>query len=66
MRTTATNVTELLHDGLLTVCVEDFPFAYVGAYKAHVSVGFFYGAAFGLFGGIFLLGSMDIPKYRHM
>lgn len=39
-RTTGPNVTELLHDGLLTLCVDDFPFAYAGAHKAHVSVGF--------------------------
>jgi hypothetical protein len=43
IRTIGPDVTELLHDGLLTVCVDDFPFAYVGAHKAHVSVGFFYG-----------------------
>ena len=38
------DVTELLHDGYLTVCIGDYPFAYVGAFKAHVNVGFFYGA----------------------
>lgn len=38
------NVRELLHDGVATVCVNDAPFAYVGMYKAHVSLGFFRGA----------------------
>ena len=38
------DVAELLHDGLLTVCLADHPFAYVGGFKAHASVGFFYGA----------------------
>ena len=34
-----------MHDGYATVCVEDAPFAYVGAFTAHVNVGFFQGAA---------------------
>jgi hypothetical protein len=34
-----------MHDGYATVCVEDAPFAYVGAFRAHVNVGFFHGAA---------------------
>ncbi|MEX0718776.1 MAG: DUF1801 domain-containing protein [Planctomycetaceae bacterium] len=38
------DVRELLHDGYPTVCVEDAPFAYVGAFKSHVNVGFFRGA----------------------
>ena len=38
------DVRELMHDGLATACVGDAPFAYVGAFKAHVNVGFFYGA----------------------
>ena len=33
-----------MHDGYPTVCVEDAPFAYVGAFRAHVNVGFFHGA----------------------
>ncbi len=33
-----------MHDGYATVCVEDAPFAYVGAFTAHVNVGFFHGA----------------------
>lgn len=45
MRTCGDDVRELLHDGLATVCVEGAPFAYVGAFRAHVSVGFFHGAA---------------------
>ena len=35
---------EVLHDGAPTACVEKYPFAYVNAYKAHVNVGFYYGA----------------------
>jgi hypothetical protein len=38
------NVRELLHDGYPTACVGDAAFAYVGAFKAHVNVGFFRGA----------------------
>jgi hypothetical protein len=38
-------VRELLHDGHPTVCVGDAAFAYVNAFKAHVNVGFFRGAA---------------------
>jgi hypothetical protein len=38
------DVLELMHDGCATACIEDVPFAYVGVYKAHVSVGFFLGA----------------------
>lgn len=34
----------LLHDGCLTVCVEEAPFAHVSAFKAHVNVGFLHGA----------------------
>lgn len=33
-----------MHDGYPTVCVKDAPFAYVGAFRAHVNVGFFHGA----------------------
>jgi hypothetical protein len=35
---------ELIHDGCPVVCVRDVPFAYINAFKAHVSVGFFLGA----------------------
>jgi len=34
-----------MHDGCPVVCVEDAPFGYVNAFKAHVNVGFFHGAA---------------------
>jgi hypothetical protein len=39
------DVRELMHDGCPTACVGDAAFAYVGAYRAHVNVGFFRGAA---------------------
>lgn len=42
--TMGTDVSELLHDGYPTLCIDDYPFAYVGAFKAHANVGFFYGA----------------------
>jgi hypothetical protein len=45
MRGCGTNVRELMHDGHPTVCVQDAPFAYVGAFKSHVNVGFFHGAS---------------------
>ena len=38
------DVLEVLHDGAPTACVDEYPFAYVGLYKAHVNVGFYYGA----------------------
>jgi hypothetical protein len=38
------DVTELMHDGCPTACVEDGAFAYVNVYTAHVNVGFFHGA----------------------
>ena len=44
MRRCGTDVRELMHDGVATACVGDAPFAYVGVYSAHVSVGFFHGA----------------------
>lgn len=44
IRQTGSEVTELLHDGCPTACVGDYPFAYVGAFKSHVTIGFFYGA----------------------
>jgi hypothetical protein len=44
MRKSGTDVRELLHDGHPTACVYDAAFAYVDAFKAHVSVGFFPGA----------------------
>ncbi len=45
MRRCGPDVRELMHDGYPTVCVKDAAFAYVGAFKAHVNVGFFHGAA---------------------
>ena len=39
------DVRELMHDGYATACVEDAPFAWVGVFTAHVSIGFFQGAA---------------------
>ena len=44
MRNCGDDVREILHDGYPTACVEDAAFAYVGAFKAHVNVGFFRGA----------------------
>ena len=38
------DVVELMHDGYPTACVQDVPFAYVGAFTKHVNVGFFMGA----------------------
>ncbi|HSV47885.1 MAG TPA: DUF1801 domain-containing protein [Ramlibacter sp.] len=45
LRMCGTDVRELMHDGLATVCVQDAPYAYVGAFKAHVNIGFFHGVA---------------------
>lgn len=45
MRQCGADVRELMHDGCPTVCVQDAPFAYVNAFRAHVNVGFFHGAA---------------------
>lgn len=45
MRDCGPDVGELLNDGCPVACVEDAPFGYVNAYKAHVNVGFFHGAA---------------------
>jgi hypothetical protein len=45
MRSCGADVRELLHDGCPVACVEDAPFGYVNAFKAHVNVGFFHGAA---------------------
>lgn len=44
MRGCGPDVRELLHDGCPVACVGDAPFAYVNAFKAHSSVGFFHGA----------------------
>ena len=45
MRGCGADVRELLHDGHPTACVEDAAFGYVNAFRAHVNVGFFQGAA---------------------
>lgn len=44
LRRCGDDVRELMHDGCATACVADAPFAYVGVYSHHVSVGFFHGA----------------------
>ncbi len=44
MRDCGLDVREVLHDGCPTVCVEDAAFAYVNAFTAHASIGFFRGA----------------------
>jgi hypothetical protein len=45
MRRCGPDVTELLHDGHPTACVEDAAFGYVNVFTAHVNVGFFHGAS---------------------
>ena len=45
MRGCGDEVREVFHDGYATACLGDVPFCYVGVFKAHVNVGFFYGAA---------------------
>ena len=44
IRRCGADVRELIHDGCPVACAEDAAFAYVNAFKAHVNVGFFYGA----------------------
>jgi hypothetical protein len=44
IRACGSDVRELMHDGYPTACVGDAAFAYVGAYSAHVNIGFFQGA----------------------
>ena len=44
MRQCGSDVRELMHDGCPTACVGDAAFGYVNAFKAHVNVGFFFGA----------------------
>lgn len=44
LRSRGDRVRELMHDGCATACVDDAAFAHVGAYAAHVSVYFFFGA----------------------
>ena len=45
MRGQGDDVRELLHDGHPTACVGDAAFAYVDAFRAHVNIGFYQGAA---------------------
>ena len=45
MRECGDDVRELMHDGCPVACVGDAPFGYVNVFKAHVNVGFFFGAA---------------------
>jgi hypothetical protein len=45
MRGCGDDVRETLHDGMPTACVGDAAFAYVNAFTAHASVGFFHGNA---------------------
>jgi len=44
MRACGADVTELIHDGRPTACVDDAAFAYTDAFTAHINVGFFNGA----------------------
>jgi hypothetical protein len=44
MRACGEDVREIMHDGCPTACVEDAAFGYVNVFKAHVNVGFFFGA----------------------
>jgi hypothetical protein len=44
MRACGPDVRELMHDGCPVACVEDAPFGYVNAFRAHASVGFYLGA----------------------
>ena len=45
MRSCGEDVTELLHDGHPTACVDGIALGYVNAFSSHVNVGFFLGAA---------------------
>ena len=45
MRGMGPDVREIFHDGCPVACVGDVPFGYVNAFRSHVSVGFFHGAA---------------------
>jgi hypothetical protein len=45
MRACGRDVRELLHDGHPTACAGEAAFGYVNAFRAHVNVGFFFGAA---------------------
>jgi hypothetical protein len=45
MRDCGDDVTELLHDGQPTACIDDAAFGYVDALTDHINVGFFCGTA---------------------
>lgn len=45
MRACERDVRELLHDGHPTACTGEAAFGYVDAFRSHVNVGFFFGAA---------------------
>lgn len=45
MRALGVDVRECLHDHMPTACVGEAAFAYVNAFTAHASVGFFHGAS---------------------
>ena len=44
LRDCGDDVLELMHDGCTVACIEDVPFGYVNAFRAHVNVGFYFGA----------------------
>ena len=44
MRECGDDVRELMHDGCPVACVKDAAFGYVNVFKAHMNVGFFFGA----------------------
>lgn len=43
LRALGPDLRELMHDGHPTFCAGEFAFAYVGIYRAHVSLGFYRG-----------------------
>lgn len=45
LRASGEDVREVLHDGHPTACVDDAAFAYVDAFSAHASIGFYEGAS---------------------
>jgi hypothetical protein len=45
LRACGPDTRELIHDGCPVVCVQDAPFGYVNAFRAHVNLGFFRGAS---------------------
>ena len=45
LRRRGDDVRVVMHDGCPTACVDGAAFAYVGSFAAHITVGFFHGAA---------------------